>query len=65
MVSLCFYNISFSTGLVSHILTNPSSDTDIKCVYLPSLGDLLSTFIVGGTNTISATKFLCEAEIPD
>ena len=47
------------------MLTKPSSETEIKCVYLPSLGDLLSTFIVGGMKIISATKFLWEAVILD
>jgi hypothetical protein len=50
---------------VSQILIIASSDTEIKWVQWPSLGNLLSTFIDGGTNAISATNYLCEVIILD
>jgi hypothetical protein len=58
MYSGVAFNASLSTNLVSQILTIPSSEIEIKCVCLPALGFLLSTFIVGGIKAISATKFL-------
>lgn len=60
MYSELFFISSFSTGLVSQMLTIPSSETDKKCTILPSEGFLLSTFTPSGTNWISETKFLCD-----
>lgn len=50
--------ISFSTGLVSQILTIPSSETEMKWTIFPSEGFLLSTLTPSGINWISDTKFL-------
>lgn len=57
--------IFLSIYLVSQILTTESSDIDMKWVQWPSLGYLLSTLIVGGTNAISATNCLWEVMILD
>lgn len=59
------FEVVLETGLVSQMLTIPSSETLMKCVNFPSLGALLSTLTVGGTKTMSPTKFLCEAMMLD
>ena len=65
MVSICIFKYSFSTFLLSHIFTYESSETEIKCVYFPLLGALLSGSIPDGIKAISPTKFLWEYTILD
>jgi hypothetical protein len=57
--------IFLSIYLVSHIFATASSDIEMKWVQWPSLGYLLSTLILGGTNAMSATNYLWEVIILD